>query len=82
MEISDKLLCLFNADVRSEEDRYVVEVPKREVETGSLEPGETFRLVNSFEPQPLYSVLADRGFVHETDQVGPEEWHVYIRHES
>jgi len=48
----------------------------------ALEPGETFRLVNSFEPQPLYSVLADRGFVHETDQVGPEEWHVYISHES
>jgi predicted RNA-binding protein with TRAM domain len=44
VEISDKLLCLFNADVRSEEDRYVVEVPKREVETGSIDPGETYRV--------------------------------------
>jgi predicted RNA-binding protein with TRAM domain len=44
VEISDKLLCLFNADVRDEDDRYVVEVPKREVETGSIDPGETYRV--------------------------------------
>mgnify|MGYP000022827463 CR=1 FL=1 len=44
MEISDKLLCLFNADVRDEGDRYVVEVPKREVETGSVDPGGTYRV--------------------------------------
>jgi predicted RNA-binding protein with TRAM domain len=44
VEISDKLLCLFNADVRDEDDRYVVEVPKREVETGSIEPGGTYRV--------------------------------------
>ena len=44
MEISDKLLCLFNADVRDEDNRYVVEVPKLEVETGSIDPGETYRV--------------------------------------
>ena len=44
MEISDKLLCLFNADVRDEDDRYVVEIPKREVETGAIDPGETYRV--------------------------------------
>jgi len=44
VEISDKLLCLFNADVRDEGDRYVVEVPKREVETGSVDPGGTYRV--------------------------------------
>ncbi|WP_049985777.1 TRAM domain-containing protein [Halobellus rufus] len=44
MEISDKLLCLFNADVREEDDRYLVEVPKREVETGAIEPGEAYRV--------------------------------------
>ena len=44
MEISDKLLCLFNADVRDEDDRYVVEIPKREVETGTIDPGETYRV--------------------------------------
>ncbi|MUW14979.1 TRAM domain-containing protein [Halorubrum sp. CBA1125] len=44
MEISEKLLCLFSTDVREEDGEYVVEVPRREVETGSLEPGETYRV--------------------------------------
>lgn len=44
MEISDKLLCLFNADVSETDDTYTVEVPRHEVETGSIEPGETYRV--------------------------------------
>ncbi|MFC5135753.1 MULTISPECIES: TRAM domain-containing protein [Haloferacaceae] len=44
MEISEKLLCLFSAEVREEDGEYVVEVPRREVETGSVEPGETYRV--------------------------------------
>jgi predicted RNA-binding protein with TRAM domain len=44
LEISDQLLCLFSADVTDDGDRYVVEVPRREVETGSVEPGETYRV--------------------------------------
>jgi predicted RNA-binding protein with TRAM domain len=44
LEISDELLCLFSADVRAEDDRYVVEVPRREVETGAIEPGDTYRV--------------------------------------
>jgi predicted RNA-binding protein with TRAM domain len=49
VEISDKLLCLFSADVRVDDDRYVVEIPRREVENGSIDPGETYRvaLINS-----------------------------------
>ena len=43
MEISEKLLCLFSADVHENDDGYVVEVPRREIETGSIEPGETYR---------------------------------------
>ncbi|MFB6139844.1 MAG: TRAM domain-containing protein [Halosimplex sp.] len=44
MEISEKLLCLFSADVSDDGDRYVVEVPRREIETGAVEPGETYRV--------------------------------------
>ncbi|MFW6017501.1 MAG: TRAM domain-containing protein [Halapricum sp.] len=44
MEISDKLLCLFSADVSAEDDRYVIEVPRREIETGSVESGDTYRV--------------------------------------
>ena len=44
MEISDKLLCLFNADLSETGETYTVEVPRREVDTGSVEPGETYRV--------------------------------------
>jgi predicted RNA-binding protein with TRAM domain len=44
MEISDKLLCLFSAEVEEREGRYVVEVPRREIETGSVDSGETYRV--------------------------------------
>ena len=44
MEISDKLLCLFNAEVTETGDTYTVEVPQREIDTGSIEPGETYRV--------------------------------------
>ena len=44
LEISDELLCLFSADVTAEDDRYVVEVPRREVDTGAIEAGDTYRI--------------------------------------
>jgi predicted RNA-binding protein with TRAM domain len=44
MEISEQLLCLFSAEVRAEDDRYVVEVPRREVETGSIEADGIYRV--------------------------------------
>jgi uncharacterized protein (DUF2249 family) len=43
-----------------------------------LDADETLLLVNSFEPEPLYSVLDDRGFDHETEQRGENEWRVYV----
>ena len=53
MEISNKLLCLFSADVTQDGDRYVVEVPRREIETGSVEPSGTYRvaLIRAEEPE-------------------------------
>jgi len=44
MEISDKLLCLFSAEIAEEDDRYVVDVPKREIDTGAVEAGDTYRV--------------------------------------
>lgn len=44
-----------------------------------LDDGETLVLYNSFEPEPLYGVLDQRGFDHETEQVAPDEWRVEIR---
>ena len=52
MEISEKLLCLFSAEVETNEDRYVVEVPRREIDTGAIESNETYRvaLISGQEP--------------------------------
>jgi predicted RNA-binding protein with TRAM domain len=44
LEISNQLLCLFSAEVRSDGDRYVLEVPRREVDTGSVESGDIYRV--------------------------------------
>ncbi|MFB6105471.1 MAG: TRAM domain-containing protein [Halobacteriaceae archaeon] len=44
MEISEKLLCLFNAEVDVRDDSYVVEIPRSEIENGSVDPGEIYRV--------------------------------------
>jgi len=44
VEISSELLCLFSADISTEDGRYVVEVPRREVETGAVEPGDSYKV--------------------------------------
>ena len=46
-----------------------------------LETDETLVLINSFEPEPLYAVLEQRGFTHEASQEAPDEWRVEITHE-
>ena len=44
VEISEKLLCLFSAEVAEDGKRYTVRVPRREVETGEIEAGATYRV--------------------------------------
>jgi predicted RNA-binding protein with TRAM domain len=44
MEISDTLLCLFNAEVTLEDDEYVVEIPRREIENGVVTPGDIYKV--------------------------------------
>lgn len=43
-----------------------------------LPDGETLLLVNSFEPEPLYEVLDERGFDFETSYATSGEWRVEI----
>jgi len=44
MEISDNLICLFTAQIQEHEDSYQIQVPKREIEVGEIEPGATYRV--------------------------------------
>ena len=48
-------------------------------ELETLPDDETLLLVNSFEPEPLYGVLEERGFEYETASPGADLWHVEIR---
>lgn len=43
-----------------------------------LSSDEQLLLINSFEPEPLYDVLEQRGFSYETTQIDASEWHVTI----
>ncbi|WP_255194615.1 DUF2249 domain-containing protein [Natronobeatus ordinarius] len=45
----------------------------------ALEEDDHLRLIASLEPVPLYSVLEGRGFSHESERRGDDEWHVLIR---
>ena len=44
LEISDELLCLFSAKVQDDGDRYFVEVPRREIDTGNVDADGTYRV--------------------------------------
>lgn len=49
-------------------------------ELAALQQGERLLLINSFEPEPLYEVLDERGFETETTHVDEGEWHVLVEH--
>ncbi|MFC7071904.1 TRAM domain-containing protein [Halovenus rubra] len=44
MEISNELLCLFSTQVSDDGDSYTIELPQREIETGAVTPGDTYRV--------------------------------------
>jgi len=66
MEISDQLRCLFSAQVTEEDGSYVVEVPKREVRNGGIDPGETYRV--ALVPSPATNDSATRSRASEDDR--------------
>ncbi|HNQ74044.1 MAG TPA: DUF2249 domain-containing protein [Verrucomicrobiota bacterium] len=41
-----------------------------------LQPGQKFRLLAPFEPAPLYTVLGNKGFTHETKQLDSDVWEI------
>lgn len=52
MNISTDLLCLYSSSVSERDDTYMIEVPKHEVERGTIQSGETYRVA-------MLSPLAD-----------------------
>lgn len=49
----------------------------------TIEPGQTLRLVTSWEPLPLYDVLGQLGFSHSAEQKSDELWVIdFVRGEG
>lgn len=44
VELSETLQCLFTAAVEEDGDKYIINVPRREIDLGKLSPGETYRV--------------------------------------
>lgn len=69
MEISDRLKCLFTAEIEETDDSYVIEVPDRELLLGDVEPNGTYRVAilpsdasggEQSAPEPEAEVTPDR----------------------
>ncbi len=43
---------------------------------GEIGAGSSFRLLATFEPIPLYRVMASKGFDHTAHQIGTEDWEI------
>lgn len=43
-----------------------------------LSADETLLLINSFEPEPLYAVMEDRGYTYDATHVAEDEWRIAI----
>ncbi|HUZ64978.1 MAG TPA: DUF2249 domain-containing protein [Acetobacteraceae bacterium] len=48
----------------------------------SLEPGQTLRLLATFEPIPLYAVLGRKGLAHRAIHHGEEDWEILFTPEA
>lgn len=72
------------------DDEYACVVDARKIDgepfTGStaaldaLDVGESMPRIDSFEPEPLYDVLSNRGLSFDTSRTDEDEWHVEMAH--
>jgi len=62
-------------DVRTLQGNFL---PMIKQKVAALEEGQGICIIQSFEPIPLYSVLGEMGFEHETVKISDEEYRVYF----
>lgn len=69
------------ADIQTLDVRQIDGEPFAEImgALNQLGANETLLLINSFEPEPLYSVLDQRGYTYESSRIESDEWHVRIQ---
>lgn len=62
-------------DVRQLKGNFLPSIIKK---AQNLEVGKGLCIIQSFEPIPLYSALAEMGYEHETDKISETEYRVYF----
>lgn len=62
-------------DVRQLKGNFLPSIMKK---AQNLEVGKGLCIIQSFEPIPLYSALAELGFEYEANKVSEDEYHVYF----
>lgn len=69
VELSDSLQCLFTASVENQDESYRVQIPDREVDLGSLSPGETYRVAILPRPEEgeVENLTTDRSGESQTE---------------
>lgn len=70
MTIPDDLLCLFSEQVRTQDGRYLIDVPEREIESGQLAEGEGYRI--GFFPIPGESQASNIPDRHSNERPSQE----------
>ncbi|MFK5926994.1 MAG: hemerythrin domain-containing protein, partial [Desulfuromusa sp.] len=53
-------------------------IPKLLEMLDQMKAGEGLHLIKEFEPVPLYQLLKQRGFIHQTETISADEYHVYL----
>lgn len=72
MEISEQLRCLFSAQIEQRGDTYTIEIPKEELDLGTIEAGSTYRvaLLSTESAQPSSTETTTR--TSQRDRTAPE----------
>lgn len=52
--------------------------PALKAKAAALKNGEGLHIIQTFEPVPLYPVLALMGFEHHTEKVSGSEYHIWF----
>lgn len=53
MNISDQLHCLFSAEIEERDGSYIIELPERELDLGTIDEAETYRVALLSAPKEL-----------------------------
>lgn len=73
MQLSDQLRCLFSARITEQADTYTIEVPKREVDLGSLTTDQPYRVAVFPMPDGASPQESDSRTVHDSDSTSDSD---------